>query len=313
MARKIIIDTDPGQDDAVAILMALGSPEELDVLGIVTVAGNVPLSRTTDNARRILELAQRADIPLYAGCARPMRRKLATAEHVHGVTGLDGPSLPAPTMKVCEQHGTLFIVDALRAAKPGEITLVTLGPLTDIAMAMVLAPDIVERIAEIVMMIGAYSEGGNITPVAEFNSYVDPEAADVVLNSGVKITMVPLDVTHQCRSTRPRLQAFRDIGNACGVATCEMLSFSEGFDVQKYGWDGAPLHDPCVIAYLLAPELFGGKRVNVCVETGDGPTAGMSMVDWWQVTERPANVLFLREVDVPGFYKLLTERLARLP
>ena len=313
MVRKIIIDTDPGQDDAVAILMALGSPEELDVQGIVTVAGNVPLSRTTDNARRILELARRADVPLHAGCARPMRRKPVTAEHVHGPTGLDGPSLPAPTMTVREQHGVLFIVDALRAAKPGEITLVTLGPLTNIAMAMVLEPDIVERIAEIVMMFGAYSEGGNITPAAEFNSYADPEAADVVLNSGVKITMLPLDVTHQCLSTRPRLQAFRDIGNACGVAVCEMLTFSEDFDVRKYGWDGAPLHDPCVIAYLLAPELFGGRHVNVGVAIGDGPTAGTSIVDWWRVMQKPANVLFLREVDVPGFYKLLTERLARLP
>jgi purine nucleosidase len=313
MPRKIIIDTDPGKDDAVAILTALGSPEELDVQGIVTVAGNVPLAQTTYNARQILELAQRADIPLYAGCARPMRRKPVTAEHVHGSTGLAGLSLPAPTMKVREQHGVLFIVDALRAAKPGEITLVTLGPLTNIAMAMVLAPDIVERIAEIVMMFGAYSEGGNITPAAEFNSHVDPEAADVVLSSGVKITIVPLDVTHQCLSTRPRLQAFRDIGNACGVATYEMLSFLESFDIRKYGRDGAPLHDPCVIAHLLAPALFGGRQVNVCVATGDGPTAGMSIVDWWGVTERPVNVLFLREVNVPGFYQLLTERLARLP
>ena len=184
------------------------------------------------------------------------------------------------------------------AAKPGEITLVTLGPLTNIATAMVLAPDIAERIAEIVMMFGAYSEAGNITPVAEFNSYVDPDAADVVLGSGVKITMVPLDVTHQCLNTGPRLKALGEIGNACGVAACEMLTFSESFDIQKYGWDGAPLHDPCVIAYLLAPDLFSGKHVNVCVETGSGPAAGMSIVDWWRVTERPANVLFLREVDV---------------
>jgi len=313
MARKIIIDTDPGQDDAVAILLALGSPEELDVQGIVTVAGNVPLTRTTYNARQILELAQRVDVPLYAGCARPMRRKLATAEYVHGASGLDGPSLPAPTMLVREQHGVLFIVDALRAARPGEITLVTLGPLTNIAMAMVLAPDIVERIAEIVMMCGAFSETGNITPAAEFNSYVDPEATDVVLESGAKITMVPLDVTHQCLSTRPRLQAIRELGNASGIAACEMLTFSERFDTQKYGWDGAPLHDPCTIAYLLAPELFGGKRVNVRVETGHGLAAGMTVTDWWCVTERPVNALFLREVDVPGFYKLLTERLARLP
>jgi purine nucleosidase len=313
LARKIIIDTDPGQDDAVAILMALGSPEELEILGIVTVAGNVPLSRTTYNARQILELAQRADVPLYAGCARPMRRKLVTAEHVHGETGLGGPSLPAPTMKVREQHGVLFLIDALRAAEPGSITLVTLGPLTNIAMAMVLAPDIVARIAEIVMVFGSLSEGGNITPAADFNNYVDPEASDVVLTSGVKITMAPMDVTHQCLSTKARLRAFHAIGNACGVATCEMLTFSEHFDLQKYGWEGAPLHDPCAVAYLLAPELFGGRHVNVCVETGDGLTAGMSVVDWWRVTNRPANALFLREVNAPAFYQLLTERLARLP
>jgi purine nucleosidase len=313
MARKIIIDTDPGQDDAVAILMALGSPEDIEVLAMVTVAGNVPLSRTTYNARQILELAKRTGIPLHAGCARPMRRKLVTAEHVHGETGLDGPALPPPTMAVQEQHGVLAIVDALRRTAPGEITLVTLGPLTNIAMAMVLAPDIVERIAEIVMIFGSFSEAGNITPVADFNNYVDPEASDVVLNSGVSITMVPMDVTHQCLSTKPRLQAFRDIGNACGAAVYDMLTFSEGFDIQKYGWDGAPLHDPCAIAYLLAPQLFSGRQINVCVETGDGLTAGMSVVDWWRVTDRPANTLFLREVDAPAFYALLTDRLGHLP
>ena len=228
MPRKIIIDTDPGQDDAVAMLMAFGSPEEIEVLGVVTVAGNVPLRRTTFNARQILELAKRADVPLYAGCERPMRRKLVTAEHVHGETGLDGPSLPAPTMPVQEQHGVLFLIDALRKAEPGEITLVTLGPLTNVAMALVLAPDIAAKIAEIVMIFGSFSEGGNVTPVAEtFNNYVDPEASDVVLNSGIKITMVPMDVTHQCLSTRARLEAIRALGNACGVATAEMLTFSE--------------------------------------------------------------------------------------
>jgi purine nucleosidase len=313
MPRKIIIDTDPGQDDAVAILMALGSPEELEIVGVVTVAGNVSLSRTTYNARQILELAQRTDIPLHAGCARPMRRKLVTAEHVHGETGLDGPSLPPPVLAVRDQHGVLFLIDTLRAAAPGAITLVTLGPLTNVAMALVLAPDIAERIAEIVMIFGSFSEGGNITPAADFNNYVDPEAADVVLNSGVEITMVPMDVTHQCLSTKPRLQAFRDIGYACGKAVFEMLSFSEHFDIRKYGWEGAPLHDPCAIAYLLRPDLFAGRRVNVCVETGDGLTAGMSVVDWWRVTDRPANAYFLREVDAPAFFALLTERLGRLP
>jgi purine nucleosidase len=313
VARKILIDTDPGQDDAVAILMALASTEELEIVGIVTVAGNVPLARTTYNARQILELAGRADVPLYAGCERPMRRKLATAEHVHGPSGLDGPSLPAPTMKVQPQHGVWFLIETLRAAAPGEITLVTLGPLTNIAMALVLAPDVAARIGEIVMIFGSFSEGGNITPVADFNNYVDPEASDVVLASGVKITMVPMDVTHQCLSTKPRLQAFADLGNACGLAVSQMLTFSEHFDVQKYGWDGAPLHDPCAIAYLLTPHLFGGRQVNVCVDTSDGPSAGMCIVDWWRVTDRAPNALFLREVDPSAFYRLLTQRIGRLP
>jgi purine nucleosidase len=196
MPRKIIVDSDHGQDDAVAILMALGSPDELEIPGIVAVVGNVPLSRTIYNARQILELARRTDVPLFAGCARPMRRRLVTAKHVHGEIGLDGPSLPAPTMRVEDQHGVLFIIASLRTAMPAEITLVTLGPLTDVAMAMVLTPEIAERIAEIVMIFGSFSEGGNITPAADFNDCVDSEAADPVLNSGVKITIVSMDVTH---------------------------------------------------------------------------------------------------------------------
>jgi purine nucleosidase len=307
--RNFLIDTDTASDDAVAIMMALGAPD-VRVIGLTTVAGNVGLEQVTSNALFTAEICG-SDVPVFAGARRPLTRALQDAHWFHGYDGLGDHGYPAPKRRHEREHAVEAIV-RLAHEEPG-LTLVTLGPLTNIAMAMVLAPDIVERIAEIVMMFGAYSEGGNITPVAEFNSYVDPEAADVVLNSGVKITMVPLDVTHQCLSTGPRLQAFRDIGNACGVATCEMLTFSQGFDIQKYGWDGAPLHDPCVIAYLLAGELFGGKRVNVRVEIGDGPAAGMNIVDWWRVTERPANVLFLREVDVPGFYKLLTERLARLP
>ncbi len=313
MARKIIIDTDPGQDDAVALLMALASPDELDVVGVVAVAGNVPLERTVRNARQILELAGRRDVPLYAGCSRPMRRTLVTAEHVHGPTGLDGPELPAPTLAVRQRHGVAFLIDTLRAAAPGEITLVTLGPLTDIAMALVEAPDIRTGIAELVMISGSFSEGGNITPSAGFNDYVDPEAVDVVLKSGLRITMVPMDVTHQCRSTPARLSALEASGTRCARAAAAMLRFSEHFDLAKYGWDGAPLHDPCAVAFVLRPDLFAGRRVNVEVELTGTYTAGMTVVDWWGVTDRPANVTFLREVDVPAFYDLLAERLARLP
>jgi purine nucleosidase len=313
MRRRIIIDTDPGQDDAVAMLLALGSPEDLEILGIVTVAGNVPLSHTTTNARQVLELARRVDVPLYAGCSRPMRRTLVTAEHVHGPTGLDGPNLPTPSIPIQSLHGVQYLIEAFRRAEPGAITLVTLGPLTNIALALVEAPDIAPRIGNIVSVLGSWSENGNITPAAAFNEYVDPEAADVVLTSGVPLTMVPMDVTHQCLSTPARLAALRAAGTACASAAADMLAFSEVFDLRKYGWPGAPLHDPCAIAYLLNPALFGGRAVNVVVETAGAYTSGMTVVDWWRVTDRPPNALFLRKVDVDGFYALLTERLGRLP
>ena len=311
--RRIIIDTDPGQDDAVAILLALASTEELEVIGVVAVAGNTTLPRTSANARRIVELSGRTDVPVYAGCERPMTRKLVTAEYFHGPTGLDGFRLPPPTMPLQAKHGVDFIVDTLAAAEPGSVTLCALGPLTNVAMALVKAPAIAERIREIVMMGGAYFEGGNITPTAEFNIYVDPEAADVVMNSGAPITMAPLDLTHRVLSTRERIEAIGALKNAVGPAVAGLLSFSERFDLAKYGWNGAPLHDPCVIAWLLKPELFKGKSINVSIETASPLTLGMTVADWWQITDRPRNVNFLREADADGFYALLTERLARLP
>lgn len=313
MTRKIIIDTDPGQDDAVAILMALASPEELDVLGIVAVAGNVGLAQNARNALKVVELSGRTDVPVYAGCERPMRRRLVTAEHVHGPTGLDGPELPEPSIRLEEKHGVDFIVDTLRREEPGSVTLCTLGPLTNVAMALVKAPDIAPRVREIVMMGGAYFEVGNITPAAEFNIYVDPEAADVVLSSGIPVTMLPLDVTHGVLTAAHRLESFVAIGNRSGTAVSEMLAFSERFDLEKYGGEGAPLHDPCVIAWLLQPGLFDGRKINVTVETGSELTRGMTVADYWRVTDRPRNVLYIRSADADGFYRLLTERLARLP
>jgi len=313
MSRKIIITTDPGQDEAAAILLVLGSPEDFEVLGVVAVAGNVRLEKTQRNARQVLELAGRPDIPVFAGCGRPMHRPLVTAEHVHGPEGLDGPALPDPTTPLRAKHGVDFIIETLRAAPSGEITICSLSPLTTLAMALVQAPDIAPRIREIVMMAGAYFEGGNIRVRAEFNVYVDPDAADVVLRSGVPLTMLPLDVTHQMRSTRPRLEAFRAPGRRCGAALAEMLAFSEHFDLQKYGWDGAPLHGPCVPAYMLRPDLFKGRNVNVMVETGSELTLGMTVVDWWRVTERAPNAFYVRDGDAQGYYALLTERIARLP
>lgn len=310
--RKIIIDTDPGQDDAVAILLALGSPEEIEVLGITAVAGNVPLSLTESNARRVCELAGRPDVKVFAGCDRPMGRPLVTAEHVHGETGLNGPVLPDPTMPLQEQHGVDFIIDTLRAEASGTVTLCPLGPLTNIATAFEKAPDIVEKVQEIVLMGGAYFEVGNITPAAEFNIYVDPQAADIVFKSGVPIVVMPLDVTHKALVTPARNDAFRNIGNRVGIAVAEMTDFFERFDKEKYGSDGAPLHDPCVTAYLIKPELFKGRHINVEIETQSELTMGMTVADWWGVTDRPANATFMGDVDSDGFFALIAERIARL-
>ena len=211
MPHRIIIDTDPGQDDAVAILLALASPE-IEVLGIVAVAGNVPLPLTADNARKVCELAGRSDIPVFAGCDRPLERRLVTAEHVHGKTGLDGAPLPTPRMPLQDRHGVDFLIEALRAEAPGSVTLVALGPLTNVATALRRAPEIAHRVAGIVVMGGAYFEVGNITPAAEFNIYVDPEAAAEVFACGAPITVLPLDATHKALVTRERNAAFRAIG-----------------------------------------------------------------------------------------------------
>ncbi len=310
--RKIIIDTDPGQDDAVAILLACSSPEDIEILGITTVAGNVPLALTSKNARIVLELAGRPDIPVFAGCDRPLGRALVTAEHVHGKSGLDGPTLPDPQMPLQDQHAVDFIIDTLRDHPRGTVTLCPIGPLTNIAMAFEKAPDIVERVAEIVLMGGAYFEVGNITPAAEFNIYVDPQAADMVFKSGAPITVMPLDVTHKALVTKPRNDAFRALNTPVGIAVAQMTDFFERFDKEKYGSAGAPLHDPCVTAYLLQPQLFSGRRINVEIETSSELTLGMTVADWWGVTDRPANALFIGDLDADGFFALLTERLARL-
>ncbi len=310
--RKIIIDTDPGQDDAVAILIALASPEYLDVLGITTVAGNVPLELTTRNARMICELAGKPDTRIFAGCDRPLAHSLVTAEHVHGKTGLDGPTLPEPSMPVQDQHAVDFIVDTLKAEPEHSVTLCPLGPLTNIATAFQRAPEIASRVQEIVLMGGAYFEVGNITPAAEFNIYVDPEAADIVFKSGAPITVMPLDVTHKALVTKARNDAFRALGTPVGKAVAEMTDFFERFDREKYGSDGAPLHDPCVTAYLLRPDLFSGRYINVEIETKSDLTRGMTVADWWGVTDRTPNATFMGQIDTDGFFEVLTERLGLL-
>lgn len=311
MTHRIIIDTDPGQDDAIAILTAFASPE-IEVLGLCSVAGNVPLALTTRNALKICELAGRSDVPVHAGAAAPLHRPLVTAEEVHGDSGLDGPDLPEPTMRAEERHAVDFLVDTLRREPAGTVTLCVLGPMTNVALAFARAPDIVGRVARIVAMGGGRSEGGNVTPVAEFNVYADPHAAQAVLASGVPIVLHPLDVTHRAVTSGDRIAAFRALGTRAGDAVAEMLAFAQAFDMERYGGDGGPLHDPNVIAFLIRPEIYRGRLVNVEVETGSELTMGQTVVDWWGATGRPRNVHYLTEVDDAALFALLVERIGRL-
>ena len=311
VARKIIIDTDPGQDDAVAILIALAS-DELEVLGLTVVAGNVPLPLTTKNARKVCELAGKPDMRIFAGADKPLVRALVTAEHVHGRTGLDGPDLPEPTMPLQSAHAVDFLVDTLRAEPEHSVTLVPLAPLTNLALALERAPDVAPRIREIVWMGGAFFEGGNVTPTAEFNAHVDPHAARVVLGSGVPIVMMPLDVTHQALAEPERVAAIRALGSPVGDAIAAMLTSSERVELERLGALGGPLHDPCTIAWLLRPDLFSGRDCNVEIECDSELLMGTTVVDWHGITDRPKNAHVMREIDADGFFALVTERLGRL-
>ncbi|MCH9695486.1 MAG: nucleoside hydrolase [Gammaproteobacteria bacterium] len=310
-ARKIIIDCDPGQDDAVALFLAMSSPDELDILGLTTVAGNVPLALTERNARMMCDIVGRTDMPVFSGCDKPLRCEPITAEYIHGETGIDGVDAFEPETPLREQHAVDFIIDTLLAAGESAVTLVPTGPMTNIAAALQKAPEVLPHIDQIVLMGGAMREGGNRTPSAEFNILVDPHAADTVFRCGRPIVAMGLDVTHKVLSTRERVKSIAALGNPVAEATAGMLSFFDRYDTEKYGSEGAPLHDPCTIAYLLMPELFKLKHCNVAVETESALTMGHTAVDFWHVTDRPHNAHWAWDIDAAGFYELLTDRLAR--
>ena len=307
--RPIVIDTDPGQDDAVAILAALASPE-LDLIGITVVAGNVPVDLTAANARRIVELGGRPELRVFSGCPRPLMRPHIGAEGVHGKSGLGGADLPEPMRPPEQQHAVPWLIETLLGA-PGLVTLCMLGPMTNLAVAIVMEPAILPKIGEIAAMGGSCLAGGNITPAAEFNIFADPHAAAIVFGCGRPLTLMPLDVTHQVLATPSRLAAFAGTGSHAGRVIARMLEHAAR--TERRGRAGRPLHDACVIAYLLRPDLFRGREVAVAVETVSETMLGATVADWWGVTGRPPNCRVMTEADADGVFALLAERLARLP
>ena len=309
--RKIIVDCDPGQDDAVALLMAFQSPTEIDFAGVTCVAGNVDLKNTLRNALRVRELAKRLDVPVFGGCPRPLIRPLKTAEEVHGLSGLDGVDLPEPTVAADPRHGVSFIIDTCRSAVDGEITLCLIGPMTNLALALVMAPDITVKIREIAFMGGTALGAGNVTPAAEFNIYVDPHATQIVFESGISLTMFGLDVTHKAIATPSRRAQIQAIGTPVAQAVAQMLTYYDRIDLERYGEPGSPLHDPCVIAYLLNASLFHGRECHIAVDTSPGPAFGRTIVDWWGKSDKPTNCRVISEIDVDGFFVLLRDCLVK--
>ncbi|MBB5377229.1 purine nucleosidase [Deinococcus metalli] len=302
----VILDGDPGHDDVVNILLALASPE-LDVLGVTSVFGNVGLDRTTRNALITRELSGR-DVPVYAGADRPLVSARISAEAVHGESGLDGPHLPTPTRGTEDEHAVEFIVRTVRA-HPRPVTLVPTGPLTNVALALRLAPDIAANIEQIVWM-GGSTDTGNWTPAAEFNALADPHAAHIVFGSGVPITMIGLNASHQAIAHPARVQAFRALGTPVGDFVAELLAFFADHHRERYGWDGGALHDPLTVAWLLRPELFVTRPMHVQIDVTDGPSAGRTVADVWNVTGHAPNADVMTQVDADGFFALLVERIA---
>jgi purine nucleosidase/pyrimidine-specific ribonucleoside hydrolase len=299
MTIPVLLDCDPGHDDAIALLLALGS-DELDLRGVTTVAGNQTLEKTTANAIRVLELAGRAEIPVAAGAGRPLVREPRVAEDVHGETGLDGPDLPPPQADPSPQHAVDFLAERIEGA-----TLVATGPLTNVALLLARYPE--AKPERIVLMGGAIAEG-NVTPAAEFNIWADPEAAQRVFTSGLDVTMVGLDVTHKALVNPDQLRGAGRIGE---VVT-ELLEFYGGFHRSVYGWDGSPIHDAVAVAHVIDPELLEVERLNVRIDTESELCRGRTVVDVWRRTglEPTANVAV--GIDPERFVDLLQQRLARL-
>ncbi|HEX2303002.1 MAG TPA: nucleoside hydrolase [Gaiella sp.] len=306
MPTPIILDCDPGHDDAIALLLALASPE-LDLLGVTTTYGNQTLEKTTANAIRVLELAGRGDVPVAAGASAPLEGELVVAAHVHGESGLDGPTLPPPSLEPVSTDAVEWIAGAIAGA-PAPVTLVPTGPLTNVARYLdAYGTDGIERI---VLMGGAIAEG-NMTPAAEFNIWADPEAAQIVFDAGLDVTMIGLDVTHRAVTGPDVQRRLRDAGRI-GVFVAELVEFFTVYHRQTYGWDGAPIHDAVAVAHILRPGLVETKLRNVEVERVSELCRGRTVVDLWLRTGRTANARVGVDLDAEAFFELLVERIERL-
>jgi purine nucleosidase len=309
----LIIDCDPGLDDAVALFLAFAAPDALELLAVTTVAGNVGAQQTARNARMLRQIAGREDVPVYAGAQGPLLRQPVEAGHFHGETGLGDLPLFEPDAPAAPGHAAQAIVDLVMARPPGAVSLVAIGPMTNVALAMALEPAIVPRLGRIVAMGGARREGGNITASSEYNIHADPHAAHKVIGSGVPVVLLGLDATHQVRATQSRIAAIRALGAAPALAIARLLDFSVRVEKVLVGWDAPPVHDPCTVAYLLAPELFVTRPAKVAVETCSPLTLGHTAVELRLDDPAAATVHWATEIDHEGVFALLLERLADDP
>lgn len=308
---SLIIDCDPGVDDAIALFLAFASPEALDILAITTVAGNVEAELTARNARIIRQIAGREDVPVYMGASVPLVRPPIVASHFHGESGLGDLPTFEPDLGVAPGEAAQAIVDIVMGRPTGSVSMAVTGPMTNLALAIQQEPAIVERLGTVVVMGGARSEGGNITASAEYNIYADPHAADLVFRSGVKTVVLGLDATHQVRATPERVAAIKAIDTPAARAVASLMDFSVNIEKTLVGGDSPPQHDPCTIAWLLAPELFTAVPVDLRVETESPLTAGHTAVEFRLKDPAAATCRWVTKADAEGMFALYFERLAR--
>jgi inosine-uridine nucleoside N-ribohydrolase len=308
MATRVLLDCDPGHDDAIALLLALASPE-VELLGVSTVSGNQTLEKTTANALRILEFVGRGDVTVAAGAARPLVRERYVAAYVHGESGLDGPELPPPSGAAVAQHAVEFLAGKIDAA-PEPVTLVPTGPLTNVGLLLARYPEVAEKLERIVLMGGAIAEG-NVTPAAEFNIWADPEAAHRVFTSGLDVTMIGIDVTHKALMTPEQAEELRAAGRVGGLVA-DLHAFYHRFHAETYGFHGSPVHDAVAVAHVIRDDLVETVDRGVVVDCGGELSRGRTYVDLWKRTDWPVNAHVGVDIDADAFLGFLLERLASL-